>query len=131
MQYELYEQILDNENKLLFYKLETNNLNAILLYMEQNVLDYKSKYIIVNNNPSYPINYLQLGFINPPTKSEHYNIIFECKLAKEYYRQIKESDFDDCYLNYEISKKLSNNIFNIAKMQTEIYFEKYNCYSND
>lgn len=126
MQYELYEQILDNKKKILFYRLETNNLKAISIYMEQNELDSNSKYIIINNHPSNPINYLQLGFIYPPTKSEHYDIVFECKLAKEYYRQLKEDDFDDCYLNCEISKRLSNNIFNIAKLQTDIYFEKYN-----
>ena len=126
MQYELYEQIFDNDNKILFYKLESNNLRAISIYMEQNKLDNKSKYIILNNKPSTPINYLQLGFIHPPTESEHYDVIFECKLAKEYYYQIKEDDFDECYLNYEITKRLSDNIFNIAKLQTDIYFEKYN-----
>lgn len=126
MQYELYEQIFDNDNKILFYKLETNNLKAISVYMEQNALDSNSKYIIINNKPSNPIDYSKLGFIRPPTESEHYDIVFECKLAKEYYYQLKEDDFDDCYLNCEITKRLSNNIFNTAKLQTDIYFEKYN-----
>ena len=124
MQYELYEQVFDNENKILFYKLESENLTAILVYMEQNILDNNSRYIIINNQPSHPINYLQLGFNQQPTRNEHYNIIFECKLAKEYYHQIKEDNFDDSFLNYETSKKLSSNIFNIAKFQTDMYFER-------
>ena len=124
MQYELYEQVFDNENKILFYKLESENLTAILVYMEQNILDNNSRYIIVNNHPTYPINYLQLGFNQQPTKNEHYDLIFECKLAKEYYHQIKDDDFDDSFLNYETSKKLSSNIFNIARLQTNMYFER-------
>lgn len=126
MKYELYEQIRCNENIIILFCFESNNMFAISSYMENSPIDSNSKYIILNNVPTSTMNYLQLGFDFPPTEKELYDIIFDCKLAKEQHHQIKESDFDECYLNSELTTKISNSIFSVAKLQTEIYFEKYN-----
>ena len=126
MKYELYEQIQHNRNKVTFYKFETDNLISLSSYMENHPLANHSKYIVIKNDAPKPLNYTLLGFTNKPTEKEHYDIILECKLAKEYCRQIKEIDFDDNYLNYETTEKLSTNIFSIAKLYTDFYFEKYN-----
>ena len=39
---------------------------------------------------------------------------------------MKEDDYDDCYLNYEILKLLCDSILATAEFQTAVYFEKYN-----
>ena len=126
MQYELYEQVLCNEHRVIFFLFESNNLLAVSSYIESFPTDNNSKYIIVNNSPTNPLDYLKIGFENLPTEENLYDIIFDCKLAKEQHHQIKESDFDECYLNSELTTKISNSIFSVAKLQTEIYFEKYN-----
>ncbi len=131
MQYELYEQIFDAENIILFYKFETDNLVSISTYIENFPLDSNSKYIILNNKPTKPLNYLQLGLTALPDEKELYNIILECKIAKEYHNQIKEGEFDDHFLKHNIAKQISNNIFNIAKLHTDIYFEKYHSKNKD
>ncbi len=125
MQYELYKQVTCNKNRIILFCIESNNMFSISSYMESFPVDSNSKYIILNNHPTSQINYLQLGFDSPPTEKELYDIIFDCKLAKEQHRQIKESYFDECYLNNELTMKISNSIFSVAKLQTEIYFEKH------
>ncbi len=125
MQYELYEQIICNKNSVILFRFESNNMFSVSSYIDNFPVDSNSKYIILNNSPTSPINFLQLGFDNPPTEKELYDIIFDCKLAKEQHRQIKESYFDECYLNNELTMKISNSIFSVAKLQTELYFEKH------
>lgn len=100
-------------------------------YIENFPLDSSENYLILDNDSPNPVNYKQLNFSSPPTESEHYKKIYECKLAKEYYRQIKEDYYDDCYLNYEIAKLLSNSIFATTEFQTAVYFEKYNAKNKD
>lgn len=126
MQYELYEQIICDEHSTILFRFESNNILTISSYIESFPTDNISKYIIVNNSPANPINYSQLGFKNLPTEEEFYDIIFECKLSKERHYRIKESDFDECCLNNGLIVKISNDIFTFAKLQTEIYFERYN-----
>lgn len=126
MRYELYKQIRWKEDSIIFYVTESNQLKILLNYKESLASGYGENYIIVNNDSPYPVNYRQLNLSSPPTENEHYKIIYECKLAKEYYRQIKEDYYDDCYLNYKITKLLSNSIFATTEFQTAVYFEKYN-----
>ena len=126
MRYELYKQINHNSDSIIFYITESNRLSFLLSYIENAPLDSTENYMIIDNDSPNPVNYRQLKLSSPPVENEHYQIIYECKLAKEYYRQIKEDDYDDCYLNYEITNLLSNSIFATAKFQTAVYFEKYN-----
>lgn len=126
MRYELYKQINHNSDSIIFYITESNRLSFLLSYIENAPLDSTENYMIIDNDSPNPVNYRQLNLSSPPAENEHYQIIYECKLAKEYYRQIKEDDYDDCYLNYEITNLLSNSIFATAKFQTAVYFEKYN-----
>lgn len=113
MQYELYTQLRNHKNRVIFFILESNNLKSILTYTKKYPLNDNLKYIIVNN---CAFNFSQLGFTEPPTHIEYYNIIFECKLAKEYYRQIMNNSF-------------TTDIYNSAKLHTDIYFE--NLYYNN
>ena len=126
MRYELYKQIKYNSDSIIFYITESDRLNFLLSYIENVPLDTSENYMVVDNDSPNPVNYRQLNLSSPPDENEHYQIIHECKLAKEYYRQIKEDDYDDCYLNYEIANLLSNSIFETAEFQTAVYFEKYN-----
>lgn len=127
MRYELYKQITHNGDSVVFYVIESNHLQSILTYIEDFSLNHTVKYLIIDNETSNPINYKQLGFNSPPTEKEHYRTIYECKLAKEYYHQIIESEDNNNFsLNYEFAKSLSNNILAIAELQTSLYFEKYN-----
>lgn len=126
MRYELYKQINHNTGSIIFYITESNRLSVLLNYIENVPLDSVENYMIIDNDSPNPVNYRQLNLSSPPIENEHYQIIYECKLAKEYYRQIKENDYDDCYLNFEIASLLSNSIIATAKFQTEVYFEKYN-----
>lgn len=126
MRYELYKQINHNDDSIIFYITESNRLSILLNYIENVTLDSAENYMIIDNDSPNPVNHRQLNLSYPPSESEHYRIIYECKLAKEYYRQIKENDYDDCYLNYEIASLLSNSIIATAKFQTEVYFKKYN-----
>ena len=100
MKYELYEEINYNKNKAIFYKFETDNLLPISAYIENYPLSNNSKYIILNNSPSIPLNYSLLGFTEMPSETEHYNIIFDCKSAKEYYHYIKNDTVDSYHLNH-------------------------------
>ena len=129
MQYELYEQLTNNGQRIVSFCIESNNILAISSYMDKFVLDNKSKYIVVNNTPTKPINYLQLGFDHPPTEKEHYDIILECKLAKERFRRITENDFDEYYLYNDLSMRFADNIYSVAKLQTDVYFAKYDSQS--
>lgn len=126
MRYELYKKATWKNDSIVFYVMESNRLEILLTYMENFPSDSKEHYLIVDNDSPYPVNYLQLKLTSPPTENEHYQIIYECKLAKEYYRQIKKDNYDDFYLNYEIANLLSNSIFATAEFQTAVYFEKYN-----
>ena len=125
MRYELYKQSHWKDNSIIFYVIESNRLEPLLAYIENFPLDNTEKYLILDNDSPYPINYRQLQLSSPPTENEHYQIIYECKLAREHYRQIKDEDYDDCYLNYEVTKLLSNSILATAEFQTAVYFEKY------
>lgn len=124
MRYELYKQISYKHDTIFFYILESNRFSTLLTYIENLTSDKNVKYIIIDNDTPNPVNYMQLGFDAPPSENEHYAIIYECKLAKEYYRQIKE-EYYDCYRNYEITQLLSNSILATAEFQTAVYFEKY------
>lgn len=126
MRYELYKQIKIKDDSIIFYIIENNQLQILLKYIEYFPLDKGENYLIVDNDSPNPINYQQLKLSSPPTESEHYQIIYNCKLAKEYYRQIKEDEYDDCYLNYEIANLISDSILAAAEFQTAVYFEKYN-----
>ncbi len=126
MRYELYKQINHSSDSIVFYIIESSQLSCLLNYIENISLNSAENYIIVDNDSPNPVNYRQLNLSSPPIETEHYKIIYECKLAKESYRQIKEDDYDDCYLNFEIAKLLSNSVIATAKFQTAVYFEKYN-----
>lgn len=127
MRYELYEKIIDKEHDVYFYIVESNSLEIILTYMENFPQDRYSKYVIIDNNTPYPVNYFQLGLNQPPSPKQHYNIIYECKLAIEYYNRIKvEEYYDDNFLNYEEINTISNTILEVTNFNTERYFDTYN-----
>ena len=90
MQYELYEQIICKEHNIILFAFESNNLLSIYSYIENFPLDYNSKYIIVNNLPTHPIDYSQLGFESLPTEEELYDVIFDCKLANNVISKLKK-----------------------------------------
>lgn len=131
MQYELYKQITYNNDSIVLFIIENNNLQSIMTYIENFPLNDTENYLIIDNNSANPINYRQLGFSSPPTKREHYKTIYECKLAKEYYHQIKEDLCENCYIGYEFTRTLSNNILAMAELQTSLYFKKYNAKSKN
>ena len=130
MRYELYKQISWEDDSIIFYVVECHNLKTLLTYIENYPLNSNENYLIIDNDSPNPINYKQLNLSSPPTENEHYKIIYECKLAKEHFRQMKEDDYDDCYLNYEILKLLCDSILATAEFQTAVYFEKYNAKEN-
>ena len=127
MRYELYKQISWEDDSIIFYVVECHNLKTLLTYIENYPLNSNENYLIIDNDSPNPINYKQLNLSSPPTENEHYKIIYECKLAKEHFRQMKEDDYDDCYLNYEILKLLCDCILATAEFQTAVYFEKIQC----
>lgn len=131
MRYELYKQISWEDDSIIFYINECHYLKTLLTYIESFPLNSNENYLIIDNDSPNPINYKQLNLSSPPTENEHYKIIYECKLAKEHFRQMKEDDYDDCYLNYEISKLLCDSILATAELQTAVYFEKYNAKSKN
>lgn len=126
MQYELYKRITVREQDIILFIIESNSLPSVISYIEIFPLDCNSKYIILNNSPTHAIDYSQLGFEDVPTEENLYEIIFDCKLAKEQHLEIKKIDFDKHYLKNEILTEISYNIFYVAKLQTEIYFDNYN-----
>lgn len=125
MRYELYTKVNAYDQYAYLYNISSNNMSIIINFMKLYPLSKYSKYIIIDNNTPNPVNHYQLGLENPPSLEEHYQIIYECKLAKGYYNHIKFKEFGD--VPYEEDTEIPfEAIFDSAKYQTEMYFEDYN-----
>ena len=130
MRYELYTKVTANDQYAYLYVTASDFFETILIYLEDFPVEKHSKYIIIDNDTPNPVNYYQLGLENPPSLEEHQQIVYECKIAKEYRKRIKFEEFDDCYDENEPAFPFEN-IFASAKYQTERYFEKYNSKSTN
>ena len=95
MRYELYTRTLEHKNYEYYYRFSSDDINSIFLFMENNPLPKKSKYIIIDNNTPNPINHFQLGLQEPPTAEKHYQIIYECKISKVCYEHILYQNTSD------------------------------------
>ena len=126
MRYELYTKISTNGQSSYFYVISSDSFKYIINYIEVFKLTKNSKYIIIDNDAPYPINYNQLGLTGTPSEEEHYKIIYECKIAKEYHSYLTFDFYKDNSIN-EIDCTLPfEDIVISAKCQTDRYFENYN-----
>lgn len=127
MRYELYQKFLeDNSSYPYLYVTSSDYWGIILNYLEDFPVCKYSKYVIIDNETPNPVNYFQLGLESLPSTEEHYNIIHECKIAKEYYNHIKFDENNEIVFNKGDFKSISEAIFKSAKYQTELYFKAYN-----
>ena len=121
MQYELYTKVTDNDKYAYLYNLSSDNIKIIHNFIKFRPPTQYAQYIIIDNNATSPINHCYLGLEKPHSFDEHYQIVYECKLAKEYFNCIVynvhcKNDFDIPF----------DKIYKTAKYETELYFEKYN-----
>lgn len=125
MRYELYTKVTAYNEYAYVYNISSNDVKIVFNFMELYPLSKHSKYIIIDNFTQNPVNYYHLGLESPPSSKEHYKIIYECKLAKEYYNHIKLKIYCDD-LNYEEDDEIPfEAILKSAKNQAEQYFKDY------
>lgn len=102
---DIYEFIIEKENHI--------EITDIMHGLKE---DNDIKCIIIDNENKQPINHYLLGLALPPTRKEHYNIIFNCKFSK--FLVIQNKIKGDLIQKY-------NRIYYDAILKTKKEIEKY------
>ena len=86
--------------------LLTDSWKDVCYHTKDNPLFPAEQFIILDNQTPYPLNYTELGFNTPPSETDCYSLVYNCKTVKYKTLSVPEKNFVQFY-NFAMELALS------------------------